>query len=538
MAEATLNDVVETLRAQGALTRNSGTNSIKSAKNILTDIQIPIATMEISLTAFIDALNADSLKKEEQAREQQALFEDIRDSIEGLELQAPEPAKENSAAGVGILGAGLAVPAIIAFVTSMYGLDDELRAAKIATLFPRFARTIGRIADGVIDLGKKIGNFVESVKNFRIRIPELPTIRIVDFEGKPLSFDKFKIRTPELPRLDAKAIGDSIKGAIMKPINLLSKDGKLFEDVAKTIDTVKTAVTNFFNRIPRLSITMPEGVGSITESVARVFGSVEGGTGVLGFLGKVFNFIEPLLKPFKMIIGTIMRPFVQVFLSIIDFVTGFYKGFTGEDGSFMDKITAGIEGGILGVITGITDAIDLILFKLPAWIAEKLGFEKTAEALGDISLSEMVRASWDKVKETLSYIISGEAISDLAASFGDFDAGALIKAVLRTALPNPEGNLAAKLASMAIPDSVYEYAGLDPSTGELLPTENQEGVGGELDSAQKESNQLSGTSAPIIVQDNSVQNVSSNTNSSAVIQDSIPAARKNQNVVEDLVFSP
>ena len=53
-----------------------------------------------------------------------------------------------------------------------------------------------------------------------------------------------------------------------------------------------------------------------------------------------------------------MRPFTQILLTIIDFVVGFYEGFTSEEGSMMDKVTAGIEGGLLGVVKGITEAID------------------------------------------------------------------------------------------------------------------------------------------------------------------------------------
>lgn len=68
------------------------------------------------------------------------------------------------------------------------------------------------------------------------------------------------------------------------------------------------------------------------------------------------------------------------------------------------------------------------------------------------------------------------------------------------------------------------------------PTAPEIDTGEKIETLNKEATELKEQSAPVIIQDNSVKNVSSNTNSSAVIQDSIPAARKNQNVVEDIVF--
>jgi hypothetical protein len=52
-------------------------------------------------------------------------------------------------------------------------------------------------------------------------------------------------------------------------------------------------------------------------------------------------------------------------------------------------------------------------------------------------------------------------IGDMATNF--------LKNLLRSVLPNPDAGFIQNLASKAIPNSVYEFAGLDPKTGKELP---------------------------------------------------------------------
>ena len=259
-----------------------------------------------------------------------------------------------------------------------------------------------------------------------------------------------------------------------------SVDGKLVQAAdspfAKSLDEISTSAGKFYDSLPRLKITIPEGItgpGSISETITKVFGSLDGG-GILGFLGKVGKFLKPLLIPFEFIIKTVMRPFTQVLLSIIDFVVGFYDGFTSEEGSFMDKVTAGIEGGILGIIKGITEAIDLIFIKLPAWILEKLGFEGAAEGLREFSLTELIDPAWEAIKGFFKNLFNDPkgTLMGAASSFGDM-AGDLLKTILRAVLPDPTASLMSFAGLAAAPlkaTGVYEYAGIDSSSGELLPS--------------------------------------------------------------------
>ena len=262
-----------------------------------------------------------------------------------------------------------------------------------------------------------------------------------------------------------------LDSANTKTTNAFTGTAEAFD---KKATKVKNSVQTFFDGIPRLKITMPEGIGAIGDSIKAVFGSLDEGTGVLGFLGKVAGFLKPLLTPFEFVLKTVMRPITQIFLSLIDFVVGFYEGFTGEDGSFGDKLKAGIEGGIKGIIKGFTEAIDMIFIDLPAWLLEKLGFKGIADKLREFSLTAVVDPVWEAVKNFFKNMFndpSGTMMS-IARGAGNM-AENFIKTILRMILPDPGADRAwydpRGLVAKAIPDSVYEYAGMNPQTGAILP---------------------------------------------------------------------
>ena len=124
----------------------------------------------------------------------------------------------------------------------------------------------------------------------------------------------------------------AIRDAIVSAVNVFTTDGQLFKDI-----------DGLFNKLPRLQNIMPKGTNDVINGVKSFLGSLEDGSGVLGFFGKVFNFLKPLMKPFEFILKTVMRPFTQIVFTIIDFVTGFYDGFTQTEGGLLEKIAGGFE---------------------------------------------------------------------------------------------------------------------------------------------------------------------------------------------------
>jgi hypothetical protein len=250
---------------------------------------------------------------------------------------------------------------------------------------------------------------------------------------------------------------------VKKPFLLFTTDNPF----TKGLSDIKKSLSAFFDALPRFSI----GGADSVFSFAKVLGSAKEGTGILGFFGKAFSLLDPIIKPLKSVLGVVLRPFTQFLLTFIDFVTGFYKGFTGEDGSLTDKLLAGIEGGVKGVIKGITDALDLIFVKLPAWIMKKLGFEDAAESFSDFSFTALVDPIWEGIRGFFKKLFTGDFMGALS------DIGDLYKTlygfILRQVLPKPDPNAKwyniGNLVSKVIPASVYEFAGLDPETGERVP---------------------------------------------------------------------
>ena len=401
-----------------------------------------------------------------------------------------------------LLGIGGLASAFVAITASITGLDAALKAVNLPNTF----RTIKAPFSA-------IGDYFDKIRNMeKPKIPDLPRVTFVDFEGKPYDFKKFNIGVPDGQLSIGQKIGNAFKilrfnvlGAfgltpeglpirdadtgrftkakplttqILEPFDNLLKQLKnifILGEGNGTIITraseIKKSVTDFFNKIPRLNIELPTWAKEIPQNIRSLIGTAEDGTGILGFFSKAFGFLEPVLKPLKMVIGTIFRPFTQILLTVVDFVVGFYEGFTGAEGSLMDKLGAGLEGGIKGIIKGITEAIDLIFIQFPAWIMGKLGFEDTANELKEFSVTALVDPIWDGIKGFFKKIFTGDfmgALSDIGDLYKN-----LYGFILRQILPIPEpdakwydiGNLIGK----AIPESVYEFAGLNKETGERIP---------------------------------------------------------------------
>jgi hypothetical protein len=451
-----------------------------------------------------------------------------------------------------------AIPALVALGASLTGLDAVIKALALPKTFSLFGKTITTFKNTITGIGTTMSTFADSVKNFKIKLPDLPKIRFVDLAGEPYDFSKWtkniptidvtairsnvttffddiatKINTDLVDKMDDFNVGmssiktrvnlflggiylefdkawagasdefikhmtniktrslsfftdiiaklnfllpgagtegfktltekltsiktgvsgffDSTKQMVTEKLTLPEaftnritaiKTGvsgffdstktfvgdNLKFDMGSKIADIKTSVGTFFDNIPRIQFEMPAGADKIGEKLRSVIGTLsagpggaEAGTGILGFLNRVFTFVRPLLKPFEFVLRTVMRPLTQVFITLIDFVTGFYKGFTEAEGEgFLDKLKGGIEGGVLGIIKGFTEAIDAIFIALPAWLLKKLGFEGVAKDLKEFSLTALVDPAWEAVKDFFTTTIPGK-MEEWKKAYVNFD---------------------------------------------------------------------------------------------------------------------
>lgn len=312
-----------------------------------------------------------------------------------------------SSAGGGILGGlpgmlkGLLGPLALGGLASLAGLDAALKTL------------------GLPDVVKNIKSFLTGFKNVfdalprvRIQMPEIPKLRFLTAAGDAITdFVDYKIKLPALRFMDGagKAI-DAAKGFIDYKIKLPAiqyKDavsGKIIGAV-QDIDMPK---------LPKITVEFPkmQSVQTFTQGVANIIGNFpDGGTGVagkgiLGVIGSIFNILKPALKPLQFIMSTALAPFTRVIITVIDFVQGFYKGFFGEEegATFGEKLLAGVEGGVIGVIKGITEAFDLLFFTVPAWLLDKFGFDNMAEILRGFSFTDLVDPLWAGIKGVIGFV--------------------------------------------------------------------------------------------------------------------------------------
>ena len=334
--------------------------------------------------------------------------------------------------GIGALGAlGTTLLAIGASIT---GFDDDLRALKIGDTLIRIGKAIARAVNAVMDFGRGVVNIFAKLGP---AVTEISRIFREGFAKIPESVFEFF---------------NKVKGSILTtiPESIARVQGRVTEFFKP--------LTDFFGRVSEFMKPIFSGVGTTFETFGKVFGSI------LDFFKSALAFIDPVLGPLKTVLKTALRPFFQIILTVIDFVMGFFKGFTGTDGSFMEKLTAGIEGGIKGVIRGITEALDLIFIELPAWIMGKLGFDGLAEKIKEFNITQFVDPIFEAIKKFFKDMFAGELSlpSIDLGGMGDM-AGELIKSILRKVLPDPNGDFSLLdpryYAKAAIPNSIYEYAG-------------------------------------------------------------------------------
>jgi hypothetical protein len=409
-------------------------------------------------------------------------------------------------AGLGSL-AGITT-GLAALGASFVGLDDALKALRVGQIATSIGKGITRFGKGVISVIDEIikttallGGFVkdlsksiiipEETKNLLKSLPEKLKTGILNIFQESELLKPFRTALYNFQngfnRVGTKATG--IVDNILKVEDFGTISGKLGAMIGSVKNVFVGAdgaggINGFFTKIS-------DGFSEVIKFFPRIdfskllsaFGSFENGTGLLGFFGKIVGFLDPLLAPIKKIIGLALRPMFQLFLSLIDFVVGFYQGFTSEDGNLVEKLGAGLEGGIKGVIKGFTQAIDLILIEFPAWILKKLGFSGVAEGLKKFKLTDLVDPVWETIKNYFKKLFNDPAgtlggnLMSAANVVNDF-----IKSVLRSILPTANSNKnwydPVNLASKAIPKFVYDYAGIDKKTGAIIAPEAGQMING------------------------------------------------------------
>lgn len=146
----------------------------------------------------------------------------------------------------------------------------------------------------------------------------------------------------------------------------------------------------------------PGNGGGLMDAIGGIGGALVGFFGLKAFLGTLSTFSGKLLKMFKGV-GRFLGPLGLVITAIIGAfatVEGFLKGYE-EDG-----LLGGLEGAVKGFVDSIIAAPLDLLKNIVAFIADKLGFKLTAQALRDFSFSELFDSMITSIFDGLQNVVN------------------------------------------------------------------------------------------------------------------------------------
>lgn len=467
-----------------ALPNLNNDESFTDAVRQSTDAQKDQMKLELqNLSTLGEIKSILQLQYEEQlafrAEQRAAAEEARREQLNKLKPEKDKKTKEQAQAP-GELGMGgiLGITAIAGIVASLTGLDDVIRTIQLP-------ETMKRLTKGFKGIGSAIGDIAVIITKYTKDFTKIATdftknLGRVVFNSKP--FTDFAERMKKIFTFIGNA-SNSLKAiAINNLPNLLKPFTEFFKSMGNVFKTVGVesfqnaknafpSITNFFKNMFNFIDTAKAAVGGFAlqtfessktafttfsgflkttfDFFSNVFGNVsrfavgafEGTKSavsgfvkflqpVTGFFTSAFKVIEPFVAPILNIAKIGGRALFGPILAIIDFVTGFVKGFAQSEGGTIESIMAGVREGIFEIFRGfVTFPLDLIKNGL-SWVFGKMGFEGGVDALDSFSFTDvfnkLVKGDFD-IMGKIGRFISGvyEGIMDLIPSVEDVVLGAI-----------------------------------------------------------------------------------------------------------------
>ena len=478
--------LVEELQKQ-----NDIANAAKDETENISKLSMAMDTTSLNLESeqiklieeLIEQLTNPNLEDLEERKENNKR---AKETLDLLGIIADNTEKENEVikfdgigqAGLGFvaaLGTALAglVTGIIAGLVGNIKIIGRLFKMGFVKLFGGFFKNIGSPFKSVT---KQAKGFLKPATDFFKNISRA-------FKAGFGGLKTFRATTGRFAKLGffgtiGKTLGNGFR-AIQSFGQTISKFGT---SISKTAS--KLAGAKFFD-ISRPVKAFTDGIKSLKAAFAPVKSAGGALSGVKKFLspiGKIAKVAFSAFKAFGTIIGRLFLP-IQIIFGAIDGVKGFIDGFKNQEGGLFSKLASGIIGAIRGVLQGLLGVPLDLLKKGVSFIIGKLGFSSLAEKLEAFSFKELIGNIFDGLNNIWQGIIdffanmfssegrakNMERLGNIAGGINDF-----IKKILRAILPDPDADRGLfdprGLVAKAIPASVYRYAGLDPDTGDVLPT--------------------------------------------------------------------
>lgn len=484
------------------------------AKNILADPKAPDAEKQLA-NEQIEAIK-ENAQSEEERREQLKKEEEANSFL----AQISESSNRMASGLESFMGNVFAAGGLLA--TAMLFIDPET-----------FINTLKSAVEGITAVISSISQFIEGdfTGGFETLENNLGSVLGVLTAGVLLI----------LPTI-IRAVG-SVAAGFQKVVtffkNFSGAKGvgglnKLFGNIGKFVGRIFAPLTAIFFAIKGIQ----EGLqteGSILDKINAGF--KEALTGIIAFV----------LDLPKMLLSGLFKLFGEneAAEAVSEFDT---KGFLG---GIYDKISGFISSMVSGFLNffnfnendidtestgGLVASIIAAPYNLLKGIVSKIlglfGLEKAEEEVSNFSFTTLIKDLASLVWTTLRNIVGwfadlitgqtsfSETISDIGQVIDDF-----IRGVLRAGLPDPSQPWYSVqgAASKLIPSAIYEYAGLDPDTGERLepiPMETEAGnLGADVLAQSQENATATGMSKSEVITVVSADNSNKSSTSTTVVMD-------------------
>lgn len=400
-----------------------------------------------------------NIARAQMEQQQLASFAQLEAAREAARKDQDQKKRAETADAATLDLGGIAMPALVAIAASITGLDAALKALRLPNTFKNISKVLTTVSDAVKSATKSLVSVADKIKN----IKWMDLVPKVTFPDNAAFLERINTRAASLRTALVSQITETttaLKTTFLeftKTVTTKAENLKatILSPITKAIDNLKLTISNIkFPELPKLAwpkavtdlklptVEMPEALKNfkfpempnfteVMDRVKLVLRGADGTGGILGFFSNIGGFLTdiPGLKTAFRLVG---GPVTAALLGIIDFFTGFYKGFVGgedkfdefgnkieDDRSFVTKFLEGLEGGFLGFTKGITEAIDLLFIKLPAWLLEKIGLEDAGEFLRGFSLTALVDPIWNGIKSIFTFFSDPEFRAEQVAKFKD-----------------------------------------------------------------------------------------------------------------------
>jgi hypothetical protein len=353
--QATLSDVIERLRAEGQLTRNTGANSIKM-------VRVELSAQTTALQEMLKIMQAQEERFKLGRAGQDTGGPDggngNRDRNRTDEDNSSNPilAALGALRGLGLLGkaAVLAIGGTLGLVIGQFKIFDKLLGGTLAKIGTSIKNLGTSITTRFVALGSTISASLQSAG-------ATVTKAIIDF-------------------------GSWLKGLMSSVGSRISNMGKIGKMFVATVSYIGNAIA---------------GIGKLLgDAIKTIAGAVKSTMGIGSAIGKFISPIKTFLGSIMKVAGAVGKvfPLFAIALAAFDTIKGAITGF----------MEGGIVGGLAGAIKGLFNSLiaaplDLIK-SLVSWVAEKLGFENFASFLDSFSFTGFINAVFGFVEGAWNWI--------------------------------------------------------------------------------------------------------------------------------------